>query len=52
MDQTGDIKCILFDGATSEMIGHSAFDLLDGVYPDDVSNNKTIIISIIILYYQ
>nr|BAB01893.1 unnamed protein product [Arabidopsis thaliana] len=36
MDQTGDIKCILFDGATSEMIGHSAFDLLDGVYPDDV----------------
>jgi len=40
IDQTGDIKCIMFDSAASKMIGHSAFDLLDGVYDDDVSNDN------------
>lgn len=41
MDHTGDIKCILFDGAATEMIGDTTFDLLDGVYDDDVSNNNS-----------
>ncbi|OAO92807.1 hypothetical protein AXX17_AT5G29550 [Arabidopsis thaliana] len=38
IDQTGDIKCIMFDSAASKMIGHSAFDLLDGVYDDDLQD--------------
>ncbi|KAL9281036.1 putative nucleic acid-binding, replication factor A [Arabidopsis thaliana] len=38
MDHTGDIKCILFDGAATEMIGDTTFDLLDGVYDDDLQD--------------
>ena len=31
----------MFDGATTQIVGYSAYDLLDGVYDDDVSNNNT-----------
>jgi len=41
MDHTWDIQCILFDGAAIEIVGYSTYDLLDGVYDDDVSNNNT-----------
>ena len=41
MDHTRDIQCIMFDGAATKIVGYLAYDLLDSVYDDDVSNNNT-----------
>ncbi|XP_010497041.1 PREDICTED: uncharacterized protein LOC104774076 [Camelina sativa] len=38
IDQTGEMKCMLFDGSASEIVGQTAHDLLDGVYDDDLQD--------------